>query len=33
MKEGRMQEAQQQKTVLEDLQRQDKRLRSAATKN
>ena len=28
-----MQEAQQQKTVLEDLQRQDKRLRSAATKN
>jgi hypothetical protein len=32
MREGRMEEAQVQKTVMEELQRQDRRLRSAASK-
>jgi hypothetical protein len=30
MKEGRMHEAQEQKTVVEDIQRQDRKLRKAA---
>jgi hypothetical protein len=33
MKEGRMQEAQDQKTAIEELQRKDRRLRAAAAKD